>query len=143
MNVCVLQDPFSLLCVNCCNSLFSQPPSHISLSNCRISPHHLILLNSRILFSLFHFSCIRPDSSPHLSLPQLLLFSSLSIFSFPFFLFLNFFFFPSPLLFILLYSFASMPFLFLLLYSFASVHILFHVNILFFPFLSNILWFDF
>ena len=67
--VCVLQGPFSLLCVSCCNSLFPQPPSHVSLSNCRISPHHLILLNSKTFFSLFHFSCIRPDFSP-LSLPS-------------------------------------------------------------------------
>ncbi|KAL2946680.1 hypothetical protein AAZX31_20G027300 [Glycine max] len=106
--------------------------SHVSLSNCQILPHHLILFNSITFFSLFHFCCVRPDSFPPVSLPQLLLFSSLSIFSFPFFLFLNFSFFTSPLLFLLLYSFSSIPFLFLLLYSFASVHILFHINILFF-----------
>ncbi|KAL2956396.1 hypothetical protein AAZX31_18G081600 [Glycine max] len=53
--------------LNCCNSLFPQPPSHVSLSDCQISPPHLIPLNSRTLFSLFHFSCIRPDSSPPLS----------------------------------------------------------------------------
>ena len=67
--------------------------THMSLSNCRISPHHLILFNSRTFFSLFHFCCVHPDSLPPsfssstsslffsiniqfplLSLPQLLLF---------------------------------------------------------------------
>ena len=67
LKVCVLQGSFSLLCARCCNPLFPQPPSHVSLSNCRISPHHLILLNSRTFFFLFPFSCIRPDSSPPLS----------------------------------------------------------------------------
>ena len=87
-------------CGSCCNSLF--PQSHMSLSNYRISPYHLILFNSRIFFSLFYLCCVHPDTLPPVSLPQLLLFSSLSIFTFPFFLFLNFSFFSSSLLFLLL-----------------------------------------
>jgi len=102
--------------------------SRVSLSNCRISPHHLILLNSRTFFL----------SPPFLLRP--------SIFSFPLFLFLNF---SSFLLcqysIPLSFSSSTSPLLFLLLYSFAFVHILFPINILFFFlfFLSNFLWFDF
>ena len=108
---------------------FSTTTSHMSLSNCQISPHHLIRFNSRTFFSLFHFSCVHLDS---LAPPPLFLF--LNFFSFLLYQYSVSPFFSSPLLFLLLYSFASILFLFLLLYSFMSIHILFHVNILFFPF---------
>ena len=59
LKVCVLQGPFSLLCASCCNSLFPQPPSHVSLSNCQISPHHLYIISILIIkqeINLLQFS---------------------------------------------------------------------------------------
>ena len=65
-----------------------------------------------------------------LSLPQLLFFSSMSIFSSPFFLFLNF------SSFVLRFCFSSFILLRLSIFCFTSIFY-------FFPFLSNYLWFDF
>ena len=105
--------------------------THMSLSNCRISPHHLILFDSKTFFSLFHFCCVHPDSLPPcFSSSTSSLFFSINI-QFPLF--------SLPQLLLFYFSaFVSPPLFFCVRPYFVS-----HQYSIFFPFLSNFLCFDF